>query len=320
MKKIKNILFYASVGLIPIGLLLRSQDYLMFGNILTTFGLLGHFVYFIINGINDYLKRRRDGISSILQILIILMSFTLFAKYLNIVFWDYPGLIIIPSFVCSSLIYLIQGKRRDIKLITISVLYLLMIIPLFGIDLYNAPRQYIPKVWYNRYDVEGNVPVNLPYRFNFKETEQLSIRAVDLKKSKEYYAAIQVFRQAIKIEPRNSMLFFDMSDCYARINELETAISIMDTAILIDSTCAPFYNNRGLMYYKLKQNDKAVLNYERAIKLDSMKGVFYSNLALVYYFQEKYDKACETIDITKRLGLHISENKIVKRIQKKYCK
>lgn len=319
MKRIADILFYFLISLLPIGLFFRLLDWLLGGNIFITIGLLGSFIYFIVKIIKDY-KKKSNSLIVIMQILIIVMSITLFAKYLNIAFLDYSGLIIIPLFVLFSIIYIIKRKQTDLKLIATSVLYLVMIIPLFGLDLINAPRQYIPKAWYNRYDVSAGLKIILPYKFEYKETEQLSKKAFILKESKKYIEAIQIYLSALKLEPKNPRLYFELADCHAKINALEKAVSLLDTAIMIDGKFAGFYNNRGLLFYKLKQNDKAILDYESAIKLDSMQGIFYSNLALVYYYQEKYDKACETIIMAKRLGLPISENKITKRIQKKYCK
>ena len=49
------------------------------------------------------------------QTLMILMSITLFAKYLNHTFWNIPALIIIPLFALSALLFIIKIKKKEIK-------------------------------------------------------------------------------------------------------------------------------------------------------------------------------------------------------------
>lgn len=319
MKKLVTILFLISIGLIPIGMIFRIQ-HLIGGNTFFTFGLLGLFIYFIAKTTRDIIKKSIDKFNILLQILTILMTITLFSKYLYHTFWDYPGLLIIPLYIVAFLLYIINGKLRYSKLTIASTTFLILSIPLFGFKFHESPRQYIPKEWYNRYDVAGSIPVNTPYKFDFKETEQLSIKAFELKKSKNYYEAIMVYRQALKIEPHNPSLLFDISDCYAFLNDLETAISFLDTAILFDSTYAPLFNNRGLAYYKLKENKKALKDYQKAIQIDSTQSTFFANIALVYYYENDYNKACEAILKAERLGLDLSNQEFLKIIKDEVCK
>ena len=318
MEKVKINLFYFSVGLVPIGLFFRTQDWVG-GNSFFTLGILGLFIFYIAKTIKNFVKKRNDKLNMALQILIVFMSVTFFTKYLYHRFGDYPSLLIVPLFIIISLLYLFLEKSKDIKLTITSILYLLMSIPLFGFDFHKSPRQYIPQEWYNRFTVSSEVPYTLPYEFESKETEELSIKANDLRNSKHYYEAIQVYRQAIKIEPKNPRLFFDISDCYARNNNLESGITALDTAILIDCTNAGFYNNRGLIYYKLNENNKAIMDYQKAIQLDSTQSAFFANIALVYYFEKKFNNACASIQRAERLGFDFTNQAELKRIKMKSC-
>lgn len=290
------------------------------GNIFFTLGLLGLLIYFTTKTIKDYLLKRIDRFNILLQLFIVLMSVILYSKYLYHFFGDYPGLLIIPLFILISVLYLIKGKAKYNKLTTASIAYLLLSVPLFGLDFHRAPRQYIPQDWYNRYDVEKGVPITLPYGFQFKETEELSIKAFDFRNSKDFFSAIMIYRQALKLEPQNPKLLFDISECYAGVNDLETAINVLDSAILIDSTYEGFYNNRGLLYYKLKENDKAIKDFEKAIKIDSTQSIFYANIALAFYYNDLFEKACEAIEKADNLGLKTDDIKELKRIKKEKCK
>jgi tetratricopeptide (TPR) repeat protein len=311
-------MFYSSIGTLPIGMILRFHHW-PGGNILFTIGLLGLLIYFTARSIKDVLLKRIDRLNILLQIFIVLMSVILFSKYLYHSFGDYPGLLIIPLFIIISVLYLIKGKTKYTRLTTASIAYLLLTIPLFGLDFHKVPRQYIQQDRIYRYNVDSFVPINLPYGFQFKETEELSIKAFDLRKSRDFYSAILIYRQALKLEPQNPRLLFDISECYARINDLETAINVLDTAILIDSTNDWFYNNRGLLYYKQKENEKAIKDFEKAMKIDSSQPIYYANLALAYYYNNMFENACEAIEKANDLGLKTEDFKELKRIKKEKC-
>jgi len=317
MKIFKNTVFVATILLIPIGILFRLFD-IPGGSFFLALGFFGIFIYYTIRTIKD-LKRRISKTIFALQIMVVLMSFSLFTRYLYHIFGDYPSLIIVPFFIFTSLIYLFREKKKQNKLTIVSLLYLLLTIPLFGLDFHKSPRHYFPKSWYDRYGETKGIPVTLPYGFDFIETEQLSIKAFELRKQKQYFEAIVVYKQARNLEPKNPRLFFDLSETYARINDLETAIALLDTAIMIDSTYSAFYNNRGLLYYKLNDNDKAIIDYEKAIELDSTQPAFYANLAMVYYYEDSVGRSCQLIEKAESLGLEINDYKKLKWIKKRYC-
>ena len=98
---------------------------------------------------------------------------------------------------------------------------------------------------------DSYVTVSEPFTFQTEKAELLSVKAFDLKKRRNYYEAILLYREALEIEPDNPKLFFDLADCYSNINSLEYAVLLLDTAIILENSYAPFYNNRGLYYYNL---------------------------------------------------------------------
>lgn len=319
MKKNSVIFFYIIIGIFPMAMLLRIKEG-PFESLLFALGFLGLLMYFSARTVKDLLLKRNNRFNILLQIFMVLMSVILFSKYLYHSFGDYPGLLIIPLFVTTSVMYLIKGKATDGKLTISVVTYLILLIPLFGLDFYGAPRQYIPQDWYDEYEEDKQVEVVMPYTYQFKETEELSIRAFELKKSNYLDSAILIYRQALKLEPRNPKLLFDMSDCYAEMNDLEMAIAILDTAILIDSSYIGFYNNRGLYHFKLKENDKAIVDFKKAILIDSTQYVSYTNIALAYYNKRMFEESCEAIKKAEKLGIEIDNFKELKRIKNKKCK
>ena len=306
MKKITSILFYLTLALIPISLIFLIQNW-PGGHSLFALGLLGIFIYFLSKTIKDIAKKNYSPYNQVLQTIVILMSLVLFSKYLYQVFADYPGLIIVPIFIITSLLYLIKTKARYLKLTLTIILYLILTIPLFTFEFQFSPRHYIPIEWFDRYNVSEGKITKLSFAFKYKETEQLSIKAFELKKAKEYFEALAYYRVARKLEPRNLKLLFDMSETYAKSNALDTAIALLDTAILINRSYAEFFNNRGLLYYKLNKNDNAIEDFKVAISIDSTQSITYANLGLAYHSLNLKELSCRAFNKAKRLGLDLSK-------------
>lgn len=314
-----SLLFFISFFLVPIGLIFTIQHWAG-GSILFIMGFLGLNIYSIIKTIKNFEIIRNNKFILLLYILIPIMPITFFSKYLYFRFWDYPTLLIVPIFVLLSLNYLISEKHKDKRIVSILILFLVLIIPLFGFDFDRAPRRFYPKEWYDRYNVTSSVPIRLPYSIKYNETKELYAKAFKLKQSEKYFESIPVYQEALKIEPKNPQLLFDLSESYANINDLETAVSILDTAIMIDDSFYGFYNNRGLLYYKLDKNEKAIEDYNKAIMLDSSHYSVYCNLSLVYYDKRMFDKVCELITKAEKLGFNCNSNKQLRRIKRKSCR
>ncbi|MDE5419637.1 hypothetical protein L3049_16720 [Labilibaculum sp. DW002] len=315
--RIADILFFISLGIAPVGIILRINDNAG-GSTLFAFGLLGIFIYFIASIIKSFKKKNVDKIDLLLKSLIVVITPIILSKYLYYNFGDYLGLIIIPFFLISTFINLIFKLRGSIKITLTSILICLLIVPLFDIDFNNDPRNFVPRKWYDRYNVDKAHVIELSYYFKFKETESLSNKAFEAKDQKDYFKSIHLFKQAISIEPDNPTLRFGMSESYAYVNELELAKIELDTAIIIDNKNDYFYNNRGLLYYKLSENGNAILDFKKAIELDSTQYLYYCNIALVFNDASEYDEACRMIDKAEELGANIDEYKLLKKIRNKH--
>ena len=317
MRILKNLLFIIALLAIPAGILFKMH--LLSGGGLITLGLLGMFLYYTAKTIKDCVKKRNNTFIIIMQIGVVLTSIVLHSKYQLFFYGDYPGLVIIPWFISMICIYFVRENDKNIKLSSVSIVYLILFIPLFCFDFWGSPRRFIPHEWVDRYDVKDGIEIVLPYEFKYAETEQLCQKAYQLKNKGDYDNALIVFQEAYKIEPYNPLLLFELSEVYARTNHLEAAIELLDAAIVLDSTNSAFYNNRGLLHYKLKENDLAIADYTKAIKIDSTKTSLYINLALVYYHEKRFDVACQSIDYAEKLGYNVKTNKHISMIKRRYC-
>ena len=310
--------FYLSIGFISLWLVCSILLW-PGGKEALFFGLCGIAIYYSIKTAVDILTKSNSNLGIILQTLIVLISAVFFTKYFYHTIGDYPGLVIVPLFIILTSLYLIKEKGKDRKLTVTVVVYFFLTIPLFGVNFPETPRHYIPKSWYDRYSVGETITISLPYKFSNKEAEELSNQASELESSKKYEEAIRIYLQALKIEPFNPQLFFELSGCYSKINKLELAVSYLDTAISIDDSFAPFFINRGFLYYRLDKRNKAFSDYYEAVQLDSMQHATFVNLAILFYDERNYEKACENFKIAEKLGYDIENIREVKRIKIKSC-
>jgi len=316
MNKLKDIIFYSCLILLPIIQVLRAQD--ISGSNLLFLLLLGVlFIYFTTEAAKETISRKTGFGRVVIYVLLLLATVTLFAKYFNTTFWDNPSLLIVPAFILFSL-YFLRKKGEAFKLKAATSVYLLFMIPLFLLIYAGPLGDFVPRWWYKRYSVYEATPVKLPYSFEFEETENLSVQAFELKKQGEHEEAISLYRKALRLEPKNPKLYFDLSECYAYSNEIGKAISMLNSAIELDSNFAPFYNNRGLLYYQLSKNNMAARDYKSAIALDSTQGIYYANLALALNKQGFKPDACDSIRKAEKLNVKVDDYSQLK-VLKNYC-
>ncbi len=316
MKKLISILFYISLSFLPVGMLFKILHW-PGGALMQTFGFLGILIYFTARTIKDIKHKRNDKLNITLQVLLVLSSFILHSKYSYFSYGNHIGLVLIPLFVITSLAYLIVGNKRYKKLTTASILYLIFTIPLFGIDFQKAPIHFIPESWYNRLNTIGNRKSNFVINFKTDEALQLRRKGIQLIESKLYTKAILIYNEALNIEPDNALLYFDLSQCYANLNDLEYAISFLDSAIMFNNRIDEFYSNRGLYYYKIKKNQEAINDFKSAISIDSICDVYYYNLSLALYSTTNFEEAYKALKKAESLGFNYSDN-LTRKIKKNY--
>ncbi len=316
----KNFLIYISLGVLLIGQYLSSQAY-DYGGFLMACALMLLLIYFIFRISKRVVHQQLSPQALFFDVVLLMMTITIFAKYFNWPFWDYPTLIIVPVFMVSIFYYFIYkaDKSKNYGIYSICGVYLIFTIPLFISPFDLAPRSYFTGGWFGRNHIDQAYKVKLPYSFKSEETERLSIAAYKLNQEGEYKKAISIYKKALRIEPKNPKLYFDLSECYAKSDNLERAISILDTAIILDTTSAIFHNNRGLYHYQLGASFQAIKDYRIAIDLDSSNGLFQANLAMAFYRESLFPSACDCIRKAEELKFNINASWRLKMIEK-FCR
>jgi Tfp pilus assembly protein PilF len=107
-------------------------------------------------------------------------------------------------------------------------------------------------------------------------------KAVSYQKQMKWNAAIETYKQVIRLEPMSAEVYNNLGVCYEKQGDLKMAAMSYEKAITINPRFYPSYNNLGIIYYRLKNFEKARYAYEQALELNPGNSQSEVNLALVY--------------------------------------
>jgi tetratricopeptide (TPR) repeat protein len=97
-----------------------------------------------------------------------------------------------------------------------------------------------------------------------------------------YDMAISDANQAIFLNYKYPLPYFNRGNAYFKKNDFESALKNYSRAIALNPGQAEFYFNQGQAYAKMGQDDKALDSYERAVKVDFHYASAYYNMACIY--------------------------------------
>ena len=166
----------------------------------------------------------------------------------------------------------------------------------------KGERENLPKEYQNRFDIKNNNPNTINVLTKNNNVRELFDQGKKLRLSSDFLGAIRYYKEALKIEPNNIYILWQLADSYAHNNDIRIGIKFLDKAIAIDSENFGLYNDRGVFYYKLCENDMALMNFNKALKIDSTNPTVYVNLALVYHYMKLQDKSIQSFVKAKRYG------------------
>jgi tetratricopeptide (TPR) repeat protein len=106
-------------------------------------------------------------------------------------------------------------------------------------------------------------------------------RGLDCLLKKEYDQAIAAFSEAIRLDPKCVVAFFDRGNAWTDKKEYEKAIVDFSEAIRLSSKCHGAFCNRGNAWWAKREYSKALADYSEAIRHGPNEAVYYRNCALV---------------------------------------
>ncbi|XP_041369881.1 uncharacterized protein LOC121383849 [Gigantopelta aegis] len=99
-------------------------------------------------------------------------------------------------------------------------------------------------------------------------SRQLAIRGNEMAQTGHYLPAIELFTEAIKLDPRDFRFFGNRSYCFDRILQYEKALRDAEKAILLAKDWAKGYFRKGRALAGLKQFSEAEKSFMQVLKLD----------------------------------------------------
>lgn len=104
-------------------------------------------------------------------------------------------------------------------------------------------------------------------------------------------AAIELYEQVLKANPKHSPSLHFLGLAQAQLGQAERAIGYLNKALSFDPNNAVIYNNLANVYKQLAQLKEAALTYQKALSLDPNYAQAHHNLANVYAMQDLYQQA-----------------------------
>ena len=116
-------------------------------------------------------------------------------------------------------------------------------------------------------------------------------RFVQLYESDQKEAALNDIRKAIKLEPDEAVLHFNLGITYHFQQDYSLATAAYQKAIEIDPNLHEAWNNLGNTYYPQQEYALAIAAYQKAIDISSEYNEAWNNLGNIYYSQLNYSSA-----------------------------
>ena len=84
----------------------------------------------------------------------------------------------------------------------------------------------------------------------------------------EYPKAIEILNEAIQLDSKNSMAYFQRACAYAKLNQAKPMIEDLNIVIELEPQNSMAYFDRGLAYQAIRRIDDAIADYQTALQLD----------------------------------------------------
>src|SRR5258708_2060599 len=124
-------------------------------------------------------------------------------------------------------------------------------------------------------------------------TGESSCQASRLAHESQVSAAVAAYREALKMDPDNAELHFDLSLALAKLRDSRSAREELETAIRLDRNLANGRNEVGILHMVDNEKAKAEDEFKAAISADSRFVEAKNNLGVLYAWTGKDLEAIE---------------------------
>jgi tetratricopeptide (TPR) repeat protein len=121
--------------------------------------------------------------------------------------------------------------------------------------------------------------------------EELARHADGLRARKDYAAAIEFYRAALKKSPSDSDIFNRVGIAQMQLGDYREARRQFESALKLNRSFAEAYNNLGVVFYLQRDLKKAIRNHQTALALDDTSASFHSNLGTALFSRKQFERA-----------------------------
>ncbi len=125
--------------------------------------------------------------------------------------------------------------------------------------------------------------------------------AWELESDDNFNGAIELFDEAIRLNPNNALAYFGRGTVYSELKQHERALADFNKSIELDANYTDAYNNRGNVYFALENFDAALKDFDAAVQLNPDDGEILYNRGNTYMEKDDFDAAIR--DFTKAIEL-----------------
>ena len=141
------------------------------------------------------------------------------------------------------------------------------------------------------YDFGASYPDQPTQDMKSMSVAELEKAADAYRAQKDYENAIQYFREALRKDKNNAVLYNKMGMAELRSGNLRGARADFEKATKLNKKYADAFNNVGAVYYLENNFNQAAKYYKRAVALEETRATFHLNLGAVWFRQKKMDRA-----------------------------
>jgi Flp pilus assembly protein TadD len=108
---------------------------------------------------------------------------------------------------------------------------------------------------------------------------------------KDYEQAIKYFREALRRDKKNALLYNKLGMAELKSGDLHSARADFEKAAKVNKKYAEALNNVGAVYFVENNFGQAAKYFKKALALEETRATFHVNLGAAWFSQKKLDRA-----------------------------
>lgn len=128
-----------------------------------------------------------------------------------------------------------------------------------------------------------------------EQAEALFKRGLQLQNERDYYQAIEVYRQALGLNPRLLRALLNRADCFKALGEADEALKDYNQALEIERNDPAIWLNLGKIFFQKRDYNQAIQTFSQAISLNPNHPEAYLNRAEAYRQQIQLGNAANDL-------------------------